>query len=442
MAHFCAIGVLTFWSSFARLLFYRKHSQKGSKTLAKGLDLFAHQMVSVGARSTQSEQAYCVLKVLTFLTPFCKTFLLTNTCSVTSSISYLCTINLNISIFRTITIQVYRINRIIPTIRIPILAVLDGVFLREPVVGRVVETILREIQVKHFVPSVAGEIVGVVDTAEIRIRVGFGQRIAPRVINRVRDYLAVFVYGKQRTAKVAGAIPYFAYIVCSKVTLQVFAALTALCTGCIAVLCGDSGAVLIVHITLREAAVLCYQYITVSRRKIVHNIVLCYGFKVALEGRAYLGFPCALPEKASVHQEVQIVRAVRTVLQVGVCMTGVLVVAHLYILNACIERIVSVGAALAVLGLAGFQLVLCRVGILGRAVRCSLLNQIARRVIGIRGRTVLTGLACQTVLQVVGVSVRTIGKQIARKVVGILRILAFNIGADKLICLGRLLRRC
>ena len=48
-------------------------------------------------------------------------------------------------------------------------------------------------------------------------------------------------------------------------------------------------------------------------------------------------------------------------------MTGVLVVAHLYILNACIERIVSIGAALAVFDLAGFQLVLCRVGILGRA---------------------------------------------------------------------------
>ena len=131
-----------------------------------------------------------------------------------------------------------------------------GVFLREPVVGRVVETILCEIQVKHFVPSVAGVIVGVVDTAEIRIRVGFGQRIAPRVIDRVRDYLAVFVYGKQRATKVAGAIPHLAYIVCSKVTLQVFAAIAALCTGCIAVLCGDSGAVLIIHIALGEAAVL------------------------------------------------------------------------------------------------------------------------------------------------------------------------------------------
>ena len=89
-------------------------------------------------------------------------------------------------------------------------------------------------------------------------------------------------------------------------------------------------------------------------------------------------------------------------------MGGILVVAHLYILNARIERIVGVGAALTVLGLAGFQLVLCRVGILGRAVRCSLLNQIARRVIGISGRTVLAGLANQTVLQIVGVSVRTI----------------------------------
>ena len=189
----------------------------------------------------------------------------------------------------------------------------------------------------------------------------------------MRDYLAVFIYGKQCAAKVAGAIPHLAHIVCSKVALQVLAAFAALRAGCIAVLCGDSGAVLIVHITLCEAAVLCYQYITVSRRKIVHNIVLCYGFKVALECRAYLGFPCALPEKAAVHQEVQIIGAVRTVLQVGVCMTGVLVVAHLYILNACIERIVSIGAALAVLGLAGFQLVLCRVGILGRAVWCSFL---------------------------------------------------------------------
>ena len=96
-------------------------------------------------------------------------------------------------------------------------------------------------------------------------------------------------------------------------------------------------------------------------------------------------------------------------------MTGILVIAHLYILNAYIERIVGVGATLAVLGLAGFQLVLCRVGIFGRAVRCSLLNQIARRVIGISGRTVLTGLAGQTVLQVVGVSVRTVGKQIAAR---------------------------
>ena len=141
-------------------------------------------------------------------------------------------------------------------------------------VGRVVETILREIQVKHFVPSVAGVIVRVINTAEIRVRVGFGQRIAPRVINRVRDHLAVFVYGKQRTAKVAGAIPHLEHIVCSKVTLQVFTAFTALCTGCIAVLCRDTGAVLIVHIPLREAAFLCDEYITIGRRKIVHNIVL------------------------------------------------------------------------------------------------------------------------------------------------------------------------
>ena len=300
-------------------------------------------------------------------------------------------------------------------------------------VGRVVETILREIQVKHFVPSVAGVIVRVVNTAEIRVRIGFGQRIAPRVIDRVRDDLAGFVYGKQRAAEMTGAIPYLAHIICRKVTLQVFAALTALCTGCIAVLCRDTGAVLIVHIPLREAAVLCDEYITIGNGKIVHNIVLCYGFKIALEGRAYLGFPCALPEKASILQEVQIIGAVRTVLQVGVCMGGILVVAHLYILNAYIERIIGVGAALTVLCLAGFQLVLCRVGILGRAVRCSLLNQIARCVIGISGRTVLAGLAGQTVLQVVGVSVRTIGKQIAREVVGILRILALDIGADKLI---------
>lgn len=275
-------------------------------------------------------------------------------------------------------------------------------------VGRVVETILREIQVKHFVPSVAGEIVGVVDAAEIRIRVGFGQRIAPRVINRVRDYLAVFVYGKQRTAKVAGAIPHLAHIVCSKVALQVFAALAALRADCIAVLCGDSGAVLIVHITLCEAVVLCYQYITIGNGKIVHNIVLCYDFKVALECRAYLGFPCALPEKASVHQEVQIIGAVRTVLQVGVCMTGVLVVAHLYILDSCADSIVGVGATLAVLDFAGLQFILRRVGVLGRSVRCSLFDQIARCIIGIRGCTVLADLANQTVLQVVGVSIRAV----------------------------------
>lgn len=54
-------------------------SQKGSKTLAKELALLAHQKVSVGARHMQSRHVYWVLKVLTFLTPFCKTFLLTNT---------------------------------------------------------------------------------------------------------------------------------------------------------------------------------------------------------------------------------------------------------------------------------------------------------------------------------------------------------------------------
>ena len=69
-------------------------------------------------------------------------------------------------------------------------------------------------------------------------------------------------------------VPYLAYIVCSKVALQVFAALAALRASCIAVLCRDSGAVLIIHITLCKAAVLCYQYITVSHRKIVYNIVL------------------------------------------------------------------------------------------------------------------------------------------------------------------------
>ena len=59
-------------------------SQKGSKTLAKELALLAHQKVSVGARHMQSRHVYWVLKVLTFLTPFCKTFLLTNTDFLTS----------------------------------------------------------------------------------------------------------------------------------------------------------------------------------------------------------------------------------------------------------------------------------------------------------------------------------------------------------------------
>ena len=54
-------------------------SQKCSKTLAKELALLAHQKVSVGARHMQSRHVYWVLKVLTFLTPFCKTFLLINT---------------------------------------------------------------------------------------------------------------------------------------------------------------------------------------------------------------------------------------------------------------------------------------------------------------------------------------------------------------------------
>lgn len=53
--------------------------QKGAKTLAKELALLAHQKVSVGARHMQSRHVYWVLKVLTFLTPFCETFLLTNT---------------------------------------------------------------------------------------------------------------------------------------------------------------------------------------------------------------------------------------------------------------------------------------------------------------------------------------------------------------------------
>ena len=59
-------------------------SQKCSKTLAKELALLAHQKVSVGARHMQSRHVYWVLKVLTFLTPFCKTFLLTNTRDVLS----------------------------------------------------------------------------------------------------------------------------------------------------------------------------------------------------------------------------------------------------------------------------------------------------------------------------------------------------------------------
>lgn len=50
-----------------------------SDGIIQAIDLFAHQKVSFGARSTQSEQAYLLLKVLTFLTLFCETFLLTNT---------------------------------------------------------------------------------------------------------------------------------------------------------------------------------------------------------------------------------------------------------------------------------------------------------------------------------------------------------------------------
>lgn len=49
-----------------------------SDGIIQAIDLFAHQKVSVGARSTQSEQAYLLSKVLTFLTLFCETFLLTN----------------------------------------------------------------------------------------------------------------------------------------------------------------------------------------------------------------------------------------------------------------------------------------------------------------------------------------------------------------------------
>ena len=84
-------------------------------------------------------------------------------------------------------------------------------------------------------------------------------------------------------AKVASTIPYLAHIVCSKVALQVFTAFAALRASRIAIFCGDSGAVLVVHITLREAAVLCYQYITVSRRKIVHNIIFAKSIKMLQE---------------------------------------------------------------------------------------------------------------------------------------------------------------
>lgn len=89
-------------------------------------------------------------------------------------------------------------------------------------------------------------------------------------------------------------------------------------------------------------------------------------------------------------------------------MTGVLVVAHLYILDSCADSIVGVGATLAVLDFAGLQFILRRVGVLGRSVRCSLFDQIARCIIGIRGCTVLADLANQTVLQVVGVSIRAV----------------------------------
>lgn len=75
---------------------------------------------------------------------------------------------------------------------------------------------------------------------------------------------------------------------------------------------------------------------------IVHNIVLVTVSKLLWKVVPTSVSPCALPEKASILQEVQIIGAANRPNRRS--LHGYFVVAHLYILNAYIERIIG-GAA-------------------------------------------------------------------------------------------------
>ena len=104
-----------------------------------------------------------------------------------------------------------------------------------------------------------------------------------------------------------------------------------------------------------------------------------YRLLVALHRRADLRLPYALPACPSVLEEAEIVRSVAAVLEVGVLVASIFVLADLYVFYPYSEGVVDVLRTLSVRLLALKKLVLRAVGVIRRAVG----KKIARLVVGI-----------------------------------------------------------
>ena len=223
------------------------------------------------------------------------------------------------------------------------------------------------------VPGVARVVVEVFETAVVAVGVGFGQRLAPGVVDRVGDLVAVLVDGEEGASENARSVEDFAYAD-GNIALQVFSSLAALCSGRVVKLRAYTPSACVIDVSCGITPILGHEDLPVCYREVVDGIVSRYRLLVVLHRRADLSLPYALPRLASVVEEAEIIRSVASVLEVGVLVAGIPVSADLRISYPYSEGIVYVLAALSVRLLALYKLVLRVVGVIRYSVRRCLLR--------------------------------------------------------------------
>ena len=240
-------------------------------------------------------------------------------------------------------------------------------------VACVVKPVLCVVEGEGHVPGVARVVVEVFETAVVAVGVGFGQRLAPGVVDRVGDLVAVLVDSEKGRAENARAVEDLAYAD-GYVALEIFSRLASVRSFCVVELCAYASSACVVDIPCGIAPVLGYEDIAVCYGKVVDNVTPCDGLLIVLHRCADLTFPYALPRRPAVLEEAEIIRSVAAVLEACVLIARVFVSADLDIGDPYAESIVKVLAAFAVCLLAPYKLVLRAVCVIRYPVRRCLLR--------------------------------------------------------------------